>query len=244
MTTLKVFGYVRVSTPEQKLEVQIDKIKKYCDLKGYELINIFEDKASGKNIERDGFTKMINVFQNNTLNINGLVITKLDRIGRSVMDLVHIMKFFNENNIHVCSIDDNIDTSTKEGRLFFHFTAAFAEYERELIMDRTASGRSFAQSMGVKFGRPIKKFDIKAIKKDLILGIPKTIIARKYQMSESTLHRKLKEIKNKEMVEAEEQYKDGRFTGEGRKVGHGKLTDEQIDIVKKATGFEPDINLF
>jgi DNA invertase Pin-like site-specific DNA recombinase len=151
---------------------------------------------------------MINILQNNNLNINGLVITKLDRMGRSVMDLIHIMKFFNENNIHVCSIDDNIDTSTKEGRLFFHFAAAFAEYERELIMDRTASGRSFAQSMGVKFGRPIKKFDIKAIKKDLVLGIPKTIIARKYQMSESTLHRKLKEIKEREIVEAGEQYKD------------------------------------
>jgi DNA invertase Pin-like site-specific DNA recombinase len=59
MTGLKVFGYARVSTKEQKLEVQIDKIKKYCDLKDYELINIFEDKASGKNIEREGFTRMI-----------------------------------------------------------------------------------------------------------------------------------------------------------------------------------------
>lgn len=198
MTGLKVFGYARVSTPEQKLDVQIDKIKKYCDLKDYELINIFEDKASGKNIEREGFTRMIKVLQDNKLNINGIVIVKLDRIGRSVIDLVHIMKFFDENNIHVCSIDDNIDTSTKEGRLFFHFTAAFAEYERELIMDRTASGISFAKSMGVKFGRPTKKFDIKAIKKDLALGVPKTVIARKLQMSESTFHRKFKEYSEKE----------------------------------------------
>jgi DNA invertase Pin-like site-specific DNA recombinase len=207
MTGLKVFGYARVSTPDQKLEVQIDKIKKYCALKDYELVNIFEDKASGKNMEREGFTRMIKVLQDNKLNVNGLVIVKLDRIGRSVIDLVHIMKFFDENNIHVCSIDDNIDTSTKEGRLFFHFTAAFAEYERELIMDRTASGISFAKSMGVKFGRPTKKFDIKAINRDLLLGIPKTVIARKLQMSESTLHRKLKELKEKEIKEAEEQYK-------------------------------------
>ena len=207
MTGLKVFGYVRVSTPDQKLEVQIDKIKKYCALKDYELVNIFEDKASGKNMERDGFTRMIKVLQDNKLNVNGLVIVKLDRIGRSVIDLVHIMKFFDENGIHVCSIDDNIDTSTKEGRLFFHFTAAFAEYERELIMDRTASGISFAKSMGVKFGRPVKKFDVKAINRDLLLGVPKTVIARKLQMSESTLHRKLKDLKNKELKEAEEQYK-------------------------------------
>jgi len=207
MTGLKVFGYVRVSTPDQKLEVQIDKIKKYCALKDYELVNIFEDKASGKNMERDGFTRMIKVLQDNKLNVNGLVIVKLDRIGRSVIDLVHIMKFFDENGIHVCSIDDNIDTSTKEGRLFFHFTAAFAEYERELIMDRTASGISFAKAMGVKFGRPVKKFDIKAINRDLLLGVPKTVIARKLQMSESTLHRKLKDLKNKELKEAEEQYK-------------------------------------
>jgi DNA invertase Pin-like site-specific DNA recombinase len=207
MTGLKVFGYARVSTPEQKLEVQIDKIKKYCALKDYELVNIFEDKASGKNMEREGFARMIKVLQDNKLNVNGLVIVKLDRIGRSVIDLVHIMKFFDENNIHVCSIDDNIDTSTKEGRLFFHFTAAFAEYERELIMDRTAGGIAFAKSMGVKFGRPTKKFDIKAVNRDLLLGIPKTIIARKLQMSESTLHRKLKELKEKEIRDAEEQYK-------------------------------------
>jgi DNA invertase Pin-like site-specific DNA recombinase len=198
MRDLKVFGYARVSTNEQKLDVQIDKIKKYCDLKDYELINIFEDKASGKNTERNGFLRMIDLLKENKLGINGIVIVKLDRIGRSVMDLVHIMKFFEDNNIHVCSIDDNINTSTKEGRLFFHFTAAFAEYERELIIDRTSSGKSFARDMGVKFGRKPKKFNFKEIQKDLAFGLSKSAIARKYNMAESTLYRKLNEYRSSE----------------------------------------------
>jgi DNA invertase Pin-like site-specific DNA recombinase len=207
MNGLKVFGYARVSTKEQKLEVQIDKIKKYCDLKDFELINIFEDKASGKNMERGGFLKMIEILKNNTLGVNGVVIVKLDRIGRSVMDLVHIMKFFEENNIHISSIDDNIDTSTKEGRLFFHFTAAFAEYERELIIDRTSTGKAFARDMGVKFGRKEKKFNAKEIKKDIALGIPKTLIAKKYNMAESTLYRKLNNY-NIELERNVDEYKE------------------------------------
>lgn len=196
MTKLKVFGYARVSTPEQKLEVQIDKIKKYCDLKDYELVNIFEDKASGKNIERANFLRMIEVLRENTLGIGGVVIVKLDRLGRSVLDLVHIMQFFTTNKINICSIDDSIDTTSKESRLFFHFIAAFAEYERELILDRTATGRAFAKNMGVVFGRKTKAFPIKEINRDLALGIPKVVIAQKYAMATSTFHRKYKAYTN------------------------------------------------
>lgn len=197
MEQLKVFGYARVSTKDQILEVQIDKIKKYCNFKDYELINIFEDKASGKNIDRGGFIKMMDILQKNTLGINGIVISKLDRMGRSVIDLVHIMKFLEENNIHLCSIDDNIDTSTKEGRLFFHFNAAFAEYERELIIDRTSAGISFARTMGVRFGRPEKKINVPLIKKEIDMGIPKTIIAAKHKISRGTLYKKICEYDSK-----------------------------------------------
>jgi DNA invertase Pin-like site-specific DNA recombinase len=80
--------------------------------------------------------------------------------------------------------------------LFFHFLAAFSEYERELILDRSAAGRAFAKNMGVVFGRKTKPFPMKEINRDLALGIPKVIIAQKNSMAVSTFHRKYKAYSN------------------------------------------------
>jgi DNA invertase Pin-like site-specific DNA recombinase len=191
---MKVFGYARVSTADQKLEPQIEAIKKYCSFKDWEIVNIYDDKASGKTINRVSFEAMMRTIDSgNPHNIEAIVIYKLDRIGRSLMDLINLSKWFKAANIGLVSVSENIDTTTKEGRLFFHFMGAMAEYERENILERTKLGREYKMSMGFKWGRPEKKVDVEDIKHLIALGVPKSKIAKKYKICRTSLYNKLEE---------------------------------------------------
>lgn len=189
----RVFGYARVSTASQKLEPQIEQIQKYCKFKEYELVNIYDDKLSGKTINREGFQKMLELLKTNQLGIDAIVVYKLDRVGRSLIDLINIAKWLSDNNIGFVSIAENIDTTNREGRLFFHIMGSLAEYERELILERTSVGRDYAMKKGTKFGRKPKELDLKEIKRQIAIGIPKSKIIKQFGVSRATLYNKLKE---------------------------------------------------
>jgi len=192
---MDVIGYARISSLTQDLDLQISEIKKFADYRGDRIIRIFTDKSSGKDLKRDGFQDMINLIDKNTLGIEAVIITRIDRIGRSLNDLMRIVEYFRSKNIQLVSIYDNIDTTTAQGLLFFQTAAAFAEYERKIINERTEAGRKEAFVNGVKFGRPKKKINIDDVKKDLALGVTKTAICRKHGIKRSTLYNKLKEDK-------------------------------------------------
>lgn len=190
---MNVIGYCRVSTKDQDLAIQEEAIKRLCEYRKFTLLNIYMDKASGKDTEREYFQKMLDALKNNTRGIQGVVIYKLDRIGRSIRNLLQIIDFLNKEGIQLITVTDNIDTTTAQGRLFFSISAAFAEYERELINERSQAGLKHAREAGVKFGRPTKTINIMEIRHKLAMGVPKSKLCKEYGVGRSTLYKKLEE---------------------------------------------------
>ena len=176
-------GYARVSTEDQNLDSQIDALKKEgCD-------NIFSEKVSGASSEREALKKVLTMLREG----DTLVVYKLDRLGRTVKQLVSLIEQFQEKGIQFKSIKDTIDTATPNGRFFFHIMSAFSELERELIKERTQSGLSAARARGKQGGRPtLHNQDKKEIAYQMVMEKPhKTVseIAKALHMSRSTIYR-------------------------------------------------------
>jgi DNA invertase Pin-like site-specific DNA recombinase len=190
---VNVYGYVRVSTRSQSYEIQVEKIQEYCKLMSYHLIDVFKDKMSGKDTHRPDFQRMLALLEDNPNDVKAVVIYKLDRLGRSLKDLINITEFLKTHKIGLVSVMNNINTMTKEGRLMFYILGVIAEYDRESILERTAEGREWAKEHGVKFGRTKKKIPIHEIHRKIADGVPKTRIARDLKISTRTLYNRLDE---------------------------------------------------
>ena len=141
-----LIGYARVSTFEQNLELQIDAL----NLAGCE--QIFVDKVSSTKENRQQLIEMEKILRKGDV----VVVWKLDRIGRSVKNLVEIINDYNEKGINFKTLTQPIDTTTTDGKLMFHILAAFAEFERDMIKERTLAGMHAARARGIKGGRPQK----------------------------------------------------------------------------------------
>ncbi len=137
-------GYARVSTNNQNLELQIDALEKAgCE-------KIYRDIASGARTERPSLNEMVNNLRPGDV----LVIWKLDRLGRSLNHLIGLVNDLIEKKIGLQSLNDPIDTTTAQGRLSFNLFASLAEFERDLIRERTQAGLSAARARGRNGGRP------------------------------------------------------------------------------------------
>ena len=134
-------GYIRVSTNEQaesrlSLQAQEEKIKAYAKLHEIELLKIETDSAiSGKSLERPALKNILDLIESGQ--INAVIVSKLDRLSRSVMDTLRLLESFKKSKIAFHSIQEKIDTKSATGRFFLTITAAFAEMERSLISERT-----------------------------------------------------------------------------------------------------------
>ena len=136
-------GYARVSTQDQKLELQLDELQKYgCH-------TIYQEKISGKSTDRPELAKMIEHLRTG----DTVVVWKLDRLGRSIRNLIDLVTAFREKGIEFVSLKDNIDTSTATGRFTFNLFASLAEFEREIIRERTMAGLQAAKARGRNGGR-------------------------------------------------------------------------------------------
>lgn len=144
-------GYARVSTKEQSLNLQEDALKKAGCKK------IYSEHISGANTTRPQLQEMIQHLREGDL----IIVWKLDRLGRSLRDLVNLISKFQDMGIGFRSLNDNIDTTTPTGKLTFHLFAALAEFERDIISSRTKAGLEAARARGRKGGRP-KGLSIKA----------------------------------------------------------------------------------
>lgn len=146
-------------------------------------------------MDRVEFQKMVDTLieMKNPQAITTLVVTKLDRVGRSVSDLVGFIKKLNDNKIDFATTLESVDTTNSQGRLFFHIMSALAEYERELINERTDAGLRKYLANGGKMGKPKKEIDMVEVKRLLELKVPKTAIAKKMKISIPTLYARLKE---------------------------------------------------
>jgi len=143
-------GYVRVSTLEQNVDPQIDQLKQAgCE-------RIFRDKASGAKTERPGLQEALDFLREGDM----LVVWRLDRLGRSLRHLLETVGKLEERGIGFRSLQESIDTTTSGGRLIFHIFGALAEFERNLIRERTMAGLRAARARGRVGGRP-RKLDAK-----------------------------------------------------------------------------------
>jgi DNA invertase Pin-like site-specific DNA recombinase len=196
--TKNIYGYIRVSTINQDHDLQKNKIMEFAEYRKLNILRIFEDKASGKNVKRKGFQELYDALQTDHQGIDAVVITKLDRLGRSLKDLLNITHWLDEHDIGLIIIESNIDTTTSEGRLFFHFMASIAEYERERILERTEEGRQAAKENGTTFGRRKKDLSMRDIERMIFAGVPISEIARKLKVSRATIYRRIEERKEAE----------------------------------------------
>ena len=137
-------GYARVSTHDQHLVMQQDALKSVgCE-------DIYSDIASGAKTDRPGLEQAISFLREGDV----LVVWKLDRLGRSLQHLIQTIQSLNNRGIGFKSLQENIDTTTSGGKLVFHFFSALAEFERDLIRDRTNAGLKAARARGRLGGRP------------------------------------------------------------------------------------------
>lgn len=176
-----LIGYARVSTQDQNLDLQRDALSAAGCQK------IFEDKASGSRTDRPGLAKAMELLREG----DTFVVWKLDRLGRSVKQLVDLVGEFHKLGVQFRSITDAIDTGTPSGRFFFHVMASLAEMERELIVERTRAGLAVARQLGRKGGRRPKMTESKILsaKKLLASGVPPKDVAKDLGVSIPTLYR-------------------------------------------------------
>jgi DNA invertase Pin-like site-specific DNA recombinase len=176
-----LIGYARVSTTDQNLDLQIDALTKAgCE-------KIFDDKISGSRAERPGLARAMESLRKD----DTLVVWKLDRLGRSVKNLVDLVSDLQKQGVHFKSLTDSIDTGTPSGRFFFHVMASLAEMERELTAERTRAGLEVARQLGRKGGRKRQMTDskIESAKKLLATGVPPRDVAANLGISVPTLYR-------------------------------------------------------
>jgi DNA invertase Pin-like site-specific DNA recombinase len=139
-----LIGYARVSTTDQTLDLQKDALEKAgCS-------RIFTDTASGAKAERVGLDEALSHLREG----DTLVVWRLDRLGRSLKHLIETITGLNNRHIGFKSITESIDTTTSGGKLIFHIFGALAEFERDIIKERTNAGLQAARARGRKGGRP------------------------------------------------------------------------------------------
>lgn len=178
-------GYARVSTDDQNLNLQIDALYDvHCD-------RIYKEYASGKNTKaRPELENCLKALRAG----DTLVVWRLDRLGRSLTDLVKIVIELEGKDIGFESITEKIDTTTSTGKFVFHLFAALAEFERNIIRERTMAGMKAARARGKLGGRPPKLTDGEiAMARSLVKAkeIPVSEIARQLGVSRTTLYRVL-----------------------------------------------------
>lgn len=136
-------GYIRISGDKQTTALQEDAMKREkCE-------RVYTDKMSGKRFDRPEFQKMLEIARAGDI----IVVWRLDRLGRSLKDLIEVVSELEARSIELRSLKENIDTSTPTGKLMFHLMAALAEFERDIIRERTQAGLDAARARGKKGGR-------------------------------------------------------------------------------------------
>src|SRR5438093_5752949 len=180
--------YARVSTQEQTLDLQKDALEKIGCIK------IFSDVVSGAKAERKGLDEALEYVREG----DTLVVWRLDRLGRSLKHLIETITNLNNRNIGLKSITENIDTTTSGGKLIFHIFGALAEFERDILRERTKAGLQAARARGRLGGRP-KAHTLNTTKKvamaqSLYDNKNNTIeeICKTLNISRSTLYRYIK----------------------------------------------------
>lgn len=176
-----LIGYARVSTQDQNLDLQREALTKAgCE-------RIFDDKLSGRHAKRPGLDKALDMLRDG----DTLVVWKLDRLGRSIKNLIGLTTELHQQGVRFKSLTDSIDTGTPSGRFFFNVMASLAEMERELTVERTRAGLEVARRLGRTGGRKrtMTESKIESAKQLLANGVPPKDVAHNLGVSVPTLYR-------------------------------------------------------
>ena len=191
-----VVGYARVSTRDQDLTSQVERIQKY--ISDYGLIPaiegaIFQEKMSGASNTRPERAKILKLAEQGKVDL--VICTKLDRWGRSLKDLIETLNFLESKNVSMIFLDQNIDLRTPMGRMLFQILGAVAEFERNLIVERTQEGRMRAMLHGTRSGKPmhgpLKDLPEKAIIQRYREGTSIKALAAEFNASPNTIRKRL-----------------------------------------------------
>lgn len=143
---MKLAIYARVSTNDQDATKQVDYLKEWCQNNNHEIYKIYTDIISGSTSSRPEFNNMLEDMRH--YHFRGIVVTKLDRIGRSLQHLLSLFDEFIRKKVEFIAVTQNIDTSTAAGKLQLQIMGAFAEFERNIISERTKEGLRNAKNVG------------------------------------------------------------------------------------------------
>ncbi|MCH9697455.1 MAG: recombinase family protein [Gammaproteobacteria bacterium] len=181
---MRLFGYARVSTHQQSLDIQVNALK----AAGVSKNRLFTDKVSGSHTDRDGLQLLrVKVEEGDVI-----LIKKLDRLGRDTADMVQLIKEFDEMGVAIRFLDDGISTEGTMGKMVVTILSAVAQAERQRILERTNEGRIEAKTKGVKFGRKrtVDRQQVVAMKSR---NLGASEIARQLNIGRSTVYKILSE---------------------------------------------------
>ena len=182
---MRLFGYARVSTSQQSLDLQVQALKK----EGVKSNRIFTDKASGSKADRKGLSLLrVKVEEGDVV-----LVKKLDRLGRDTADMIQLIKEFDEMGVAVRFIDDRISTEGTVGKMVVTILSAVAQAERQRILERTNEGRVEAKAKGVKFGRK-RSINRSQLKELIEKGTGASKIAEQMKIGRSTVYKLMREI--------------------------------------------------
>ncbi|WP_187651943.1 recombinase family protein [Xenorhabdus sp. TS4] len=177
---MRLFGYARVSTSQQSLDIQLKILKEA----GVKANRIFTDKESGSHTNRNG----LNLLRLKVEEGDVILVKKLDRLGRDTVDMIQLIKEFDKLGVAVRFLDDGISTEGTMGKMVVTILSAVAQAERQRILERTNEGRLEAKAKGIKFGRKptINKAQVRLLHKQ---GIGATEISRQLKIARSTVYK-------------------------------------------------------
>lgn len=182
---MRLFGYARVSTSQQSLDLQVKALKDA----GVKANRIFTDKASDSHTDREGLALLRMKVEEGDV----ILVKKLDRLGRDTADMIQLIQEFDAQRVAIRFIDDGISTDGEMGKMVVTILSAVAEAERQRILERTNEGRQEAKLNGIRFGRK-RTIDRKQVLTLRQEGLGASEIARRLNIARSTVYKILEDM--------------------------------------------------
>ena len=190
---MKCAIYARVSTTKQDETLQIPRCEEFAKRHDWEVVKIYQDEASGRDANRPGWKALESDLRRHEF--DAIIVTKLDRIMRSLMQLLQIFETFQRYGVMIVTIDQGIlDLKSANGRLQVQLLGMLAEWEKELISDRTKEALAMKKAKGVQLGRPAAKLPIHTIALMRVAGNTWGGIAKNLQIPPTTIKNHRREI--------------------------------------------------
>lgn len=196
----RVAVYCRCSTTEQNVDLQLDALRDYVQARGFKIVQEYVDEGvSGAKSKRPALDQLLK--DAHRRRFDAVLIWKLDRLGRSLSHLIHLVETFSGLGIDLVSLGDpGLDTTSPHGKLLFSIMASVAEFERDLIRERTRAGMQSAKRRGSKIGRPRAQVSVLKAQALLDEGLSFSAVARELGVSRATLQRRLKRVSSGALV--------------------------------------------